>query len=132
MNEPSKGKCTSIGSKNMESGSDTTRVPFACYSNTWSRDVGGNWTQFYHRPYLLLNLLEPLLERLGSDVEIVTELSSPEPNSTTSLPVIQTLGENRSDLAIDWFAYQHDRFQLVDYLYPFKVRGTIECITYMV
>ena len=116
----------------MDTGYDITRVPFACYSNTWSKDVAGNKTQFYHQPFLLLNLLEPLLERLGSSVEIVTELSSPEANATTSLPIIQTLWENRSDLAIDWFAYQHDRFQLVDYLYPFKVRGTIECITYMV
>ena len=70
--------------------------------------------------FFTLNVLEPMLEAMGSRIEIIEDLSEPDGNHT-NIPALQTLWEDRADLGMDWFAYKHDRLQIVDYLHAFRV-----------
>ena len=107
--------------------SNVTRLAMGCMPYMWSESSisGTNVSTTFYNSYLEhFNLLRPLLSKIGSDLDIVTELS--EPNAKfTSLADVQTLWEGRADLSLEMYALRHDRFQLIDYLIPYRVSFTL-------
>ena len=100
-----------------------TRVAYYCYALNWV-ETTVNGSDLLRSPgNLLLNEIEPVLGALGSSVELVhTGTSFLLGQNVTSFPELHGIQSGVADLNLELWTFRHDRYQLVDYLFPFRVR----------
>ena len=101
---------------------NVTRVAYYCYALNWVESTANGSDLLRSPGNLLLNEIEPVLEALGSRVELVhTGKTCLLGQNVTSSPELHGIQTGAADLNFELWTFRHDRYQLVDYLFPFRV-----------